>query len=552
MKNNILYTVLFFMFITFGASCTDYLDKDLRTDTNLTYEQIFQDPHLAPGFLNNAYTLLPDGFNRVGSAMMASACDEAEHSDAGSPIRLFNSNSISASYNPDDVWNNMYEGIRKCNIFLKELDGLIEEYNSIPEAERPNYRGQALFLRAFYHFELLKRYQRIIYVDKVISPFDEDEVFALSQIDFQEAVEFIAADCDSAAALLPNRITNDAQKGRPGKAAPMALKARLFLYAASPLNNPSNDLDLWSKAELAAKELYDSRTQLGMSLESTFSNIFTTPYNNEIIFATRALNRNDIETANFPISYQGNGYTNPSQNLVDAFVMTGTSYSNEMNGYDADNPYDKRENRFYATVLHNNANFKEIPVESFVGGKDGLFATSTATKTGYYMRKFVTQAINLEKNETARRPWIFFRYAEVLLNYAEARNEVLDAPDKTIHDLINLIRSRAGLRPFRNAAEYIKTKEEMRDYIKRERQVELAFEEHRFWDLRRWKDAEMVLNQDIQGMKIEKENDVLIYTRFDAAKRSFDPKFYWYPIPRTEILKYKSKGITLTQNPGWE
>lgn len=552
MKNNILYTVLFFMFITFGASCTDYLDKDLRTDTNLTYEQIFQDPHLAPGFLNNAYTLLPDGFNRVGSAMMASACDEAEHSDAGSPIHLFNSNSISASYNPDDVWNNMYEGIRKCNIFLKELDGLIEEYNSIPEAERPNYRGQALFLRAFYHFELLKRYQRIIYVDKVISPFDEDEVFALSQIDFQEAVEFIAADCDSAAALLPNRITNDAQKGRPGKAAPMALKARLFLYAASPLNNPSNDLDLWSKAELAAKELYDSRTQLGMSLESTFSNIFTTPYNNEIIFATRALNRNDIETANFPISYQGNGYTNPSQNLVDAFVMTGTSYSNEMNGYDADNPYDKRENRFYATVLHNNANFKEIPVESFVGGKDGLFATSTATKTGYYMRKFVTQAINLEKNETARRPWIFFRYAEVLLNYAEARNEVLDAPDKTIHDLINLIRSRAGLRPFRNAAEYIKTKEEMRDYIKRERQVELAFEEHRFWDLRRWKDAEMVLNQDIQGMKIEKENDVLIYTRFDAAKRSFDPKFYWYPIPRTEILKYKSKGITLTQNPGWE
>jgi len=552
MKNNILYTVLFFMFITFGASCTDYLDKDLRTDTNLTYEQIFQDPHLAPGFLNNAYTLLPDGFNRVGSAMMASACDEAEHSDAGSPIRLFNSNSISASYNPDDVWNNMYEGIRKCNIFLKELDGLIEEYNSIPEAERPNYRGQALFLRAFYHFELLKRYQRIIYVDKVISPFDEDEVFALSQIDFQEAVEFIAADCDSAAALLPNRITNDAQKGRPGKAAPMALKVRLFLYAASPLNNPSNDLDLWSKAELAAKELYDSRTQLGMSLESTFSNIFTTPYNNEIIFATRALNRNDIETANFPISYQGNGYTNPSQNLVDAFVMTGTSYSNEMNGYDADNPYDKRENRFYATVLHNNANFKEIPVESFVGGKDGLFATSTATKTGYYMRKFVTQAINLEKNETARRPWIFFRYAEVLLNYAEARNEVLDAPDKTIHDLINLIRSRAGLRPFRNAAEYIKTKEEMRDYIKRERQVELAFEEHRFWDLRRWKDAEMVLNQDIQGMKIEKENDVLIYTRFDAAKRSFDPKFYWYPIPRTEILKYKSKGITLTQNPGWE
>jgi len=168
------------------------------------------------------------------------------------------------------------------------------------------------------------------------------------------------------------------------------------------------------------------------------------------------------------------------------------------------------------------------------------------------MRKFVTPAINLEKNETARRPWIFFRYAEVLLNYAEARNEILDAPDKTVHDLINLIRSRAGLRPFRNTSEYIQTKEEMRDYIKRERQVELAFEEHRFWDLRRWKDAEVVLNQDIQGMQIEKADDTFTYTRFTAAKRSFDPKFYWYPIPRTEILKYKSKGVTLEQNPGWE
>ncbi|NLK48755.1 MAG: RagB/SusD family nutrient uptake outer membrane protein [Firmicutes bacterium] len=552
MKKNILYTIIFLTSVALGVSCTDFLDKDLRTDTNLTYEQIFQDPHLAPGFLNNAYTLLPDGFNRLGSAMMASACDEAEHSDAGSPIRLFNSNSISASYNPDDVWSNMYTGIRKCNIFLKELDGLIVEYNSIPEAERPNYKGQALFLRAFYHFELLKRYQKIIYVDKVIDPFDEDEIYALKQIDFHAAVELIAADCDSAANLLPNRITDDAQKGRPGKAAPMALKARLYLYAASPLNNPDNDLELWSKAESAAKELYDNRSQLGIGLESSFSGIFTTPYNNEIIFASRATNRNDIESANFPISYQGSGYTNPSQNLVDAFVMSGTSYKNEMNGYDANDPYTKRENRFYATILHNNANFKDVPVETFVGGKDGLFATSTATKTGYYMRKFVTPAINLEKNETARRPWIFFRYAEVLLNYAEARNEILDAPDKTVHDLINLIRSRAGLRPFRNTSEYIQTKEEMRDYIKRERQVELAFEEHRFWDLRRWKDAEVVLNQDIQGMQIEKADDTFTYTRFTAAKRSFDPKFYWYPIPRTEILKYKSKGVTLEQNPGWE
>jgi hypothetical protein len=543
-----LFTCLFLF-----ASCSDYLDKDSKTDVNLSYEQVFKDPHLAPGFLNDAYSYLPDGFARIGSALLASACDEAEHSDAGSEIRLFNNNAVSVSYNPDDVWNGMYAGIRKCNIFLRELDGLIAESNSIAESERPNYRGQALFLRAFYHFELLKRYQNIIYVDTVIDPFDEDEAFAFPQLDFHEAVELIAADCDSAKALLPNRIIDESAKGRASKAAPMALKARMLLYAASPLNNPEGDIRLWEKAEAAAKEIYNQRSALGVGLESNYARIFTTPYNSEIIFATKADNRNDIEQANYPISYQGQGLTNPSQNLVDAYAMTGTYYHNPMNGYDPEHPYDKREERFQAAILYNGALFKGSNVETFVGGKDGLFSTSTATKTGYYMKKFLNANINLEKNETAHRPWILFRYAEAVLNYAEARNEVLDNPsDKTLHDLLNLIRNRAKLRPFRNANEYIKDKDEMRKYIKRERQVELAFEEHRFWDLRRWQDAETVLNQPVKGMKIEKQEDNFTYTLFDAAQHSFDPKLYRYPIPRTEILKYRSKGIELKQNPGWE
>ncbi|MDR2475261.1 MAG: RagB/SusD family nutrient uptake outer membrane protein [Bacteroidales bacterium] len=536
------------------ASCSDYLDRNPQTDTNLEYNQVFTDPHLASGFLNNAYRQLPDGFSRLGNALLASGCDEAEHSDAGSQIHLFNSNAVSPSYNPDDVWNAMYAGIRKCNIFLKELDGLIAESNSIPVADRPNYRGQALFLRAFFHFELLKRYQNIIYVDTVINPFNEEEVYSFRQIDFHDAVDLIAADCDSASNLLPAKITDKAQLGRPSKAAPMALKLRMFLYAASPLNNPSNDKTLWEKTEQAAKEIYDARSQLGVGLESNYGGVFTTPYNSEVIFATSAENRNDIETANYPVSYQGQGLTNPSQNLVDAYAMSSTSYATSMNGYDAQTPYVNREDRFYATVLPNVAIFKEAPVETFVGGKDGLFSTPTATKTGYYMRKFLTPAINLEKNETARRCWILYRYAEVILNYAEARNEALDNPnDKTLHDLLNLIRNRAKLRPFRNANEYIKDKDEMRAYIKHERQIELAMEEHRFWDLRRWRDAETVLNRPLQGMRIGKNDDgSFSYEPFTVENRIFDTKFYWYPIPRAEILKYRSKGIELKQNTGYD
>jgi hypothetical protein len=551
--NRKILFILSILLITVQMSCSDYLDKDSKVDTNLSYEQVFKDPHLAAGFLNNAYNQLPDGFSRLNGALLASAGDEAKHSGAGADIQLFNNNAVSPSYNPDDVWGDMYAGIRKCNLFLKELDGLIAESNSIPEKDRPGYRGQALCLRAFFHFELLKRYQNIIYVDTVLNPFDEEEIYGFRQLPFKDAVEKIVRDCDDAAdGLLPDR-WDDSNKGRATKATALAIKARMLLYAASPLNNPENDRSLWERAEVAAKAIYDSRSAFGLGLSSDYGSVFTSPYNSEIIFATQASNRNDIETNNFPIGYQGNGYTNPSQDLADAYSMTGTYYANPMNGYDPANPYNNREDRFRATILFNGASFKDSGVESYVGGKDGLFATSTATKTGYYLRKFVVPSINLEKGENARRAWILYRYAEVILNYAEARNEALDNPnDKTLHDLLNLIRNRAKLRPFRNTGEYIKDKDEMRDYIKHERRIELAMEEHRFWDLRRWKDAETVLSKPLQGMRIEKTSDGYTYTPFQVEERVFDPKFYWYPIPRTEILKYKSKGMELIQNPGWE
>lgn len=551
-------------------SCEDFLERDPQTNTSLEYEEIFKDVHAAPGFLNHAYTYLTSGFYRMDDALFASASDEAKHSESGSLIQLFNNNAISPSINPDNVWNNMYNGIRVCNIFLKELDeeeGLIVKHNSIPEKDRSNYRGQALFLRAYFHFELLKRYQRIFYVTKVLDSFNEDEIYEIPQLGFHAAVEQIVNDCDSAAKILPDKVEKEAL-GRPTKASSLALKSRLLLYAASPLNNPANDMALWERAEEAAKELYDKRATFGVSLMNQYAQIFTTPYNSEIIFATMAELTNNVERNNFPISYQGKGLTNPTQDLVDLYVMDGTRYNNAMDGYNEEDPYametgaKRREARFYATIIHNNMNFKGSRVETFVGGKDGLYATSTATKTGYYMRKYLAADIDLEKNTQTRHMWILFRYAEVILNYAEARNEALSSPanDVLIHDLLNLIRERGGLRPFRTQ-DYIQTKEEMREYIKLERRKELALEEHRFWDLRRWKDEEH-LKAPVHGMRIERVQDGVdaennpvykyTYQKFEVEKRSFDPKFYWYPIPRTEILKYRNKGIDIIQNDGWE
>ncbi|HNW49704.1 MAG TPA: RagB/SusD family nutrient uptake outer membrane protein [Prolixibacteraceae bacterium] len=549
--------------ILMTQSCADYLDKDPEVDTQLTYKEIFTDAHYAPGFLNNAYNNLPDGYSRFEGAMLAAACDEAVCSDAGASINLFNKNAINSTNNPDDVWEDMYRGIRKCNIFLKELqpDGLITLSNSIPENEdgvevRNYYKGQALFLRAFFHFELLKRYQNIFYVTSVIDPLNDEEVFAEEQLTFDEAVEKMVADLDSSAVLMPASYPDDSYKGRPIKWTPLAFKSRVLLYAASPINNPDNDKSKWLRAANAAKVIIDSKKYSLTSLSS----IFTSIYNSEIIFATGATNRNDIEKYNYPISYEGSGYMNPTEDLVNAFGMAAKTYKNRYNDYNSSDPYSlsnskKREDRLKYTVFYNGSKLKDTIVACYVGGKDGLFSSPTATKTGYYMSKFIDQSLDLAKGNTSQRAWVFMRYAEILLNYAEALNEY----DNTtyfseISKALDELRNRANLRTFDSSDKtLLKNQDEMRAYIKLERRLELAFEEHRIWDLRRWKDAETALNKPVNGMRVTlDENGNYTYSTFEADTRTFDSKMYWYPIPRTEILKLRNAGKTIAQNPGWE
>lgn len=544
-------------------SCSDYLEKDANVDTKLSYEQIFSDVHYAPGFLNNIYTDLPDGYSRFAGAMLAAGCDEAVCSNVGSPINLFNKNAINANTNPDDVWDAMYRGIRKTNIFLKELqpDGIITKSNSIPKTKdgvvvRDYYKGQALFLRAFFHFELLKRYRNIFYVSKVIDPFNEEELFSGLQSTYDQAVDSIVRDCDSAAVYMPAIYPDDSYKGRPISWTPLALKSRILLYAASPLNNPTNDKTKWKRALDASKVIVDSKKYVLSSLSSTFNTL----YNTEIIFAARAVNRNDIEKYNYPVSFTGLGYMNPTEDLVQTYGMASKTYKNRNVDFNAADPYSlvnarKREDRLKYTVFFNSSRLKDTTVASFVGGKDGLFSSSAATKTGYYMSKFVDPSLDLAKGNTSVRAWVYMRYAEILLNYAEALNEYDNVANfAAMTNALDLLRNRANLRVFDTADKtLLRDQAEMRKYIKQERRLELAFEEHRFWDLRRWNDAVIVLNQPVKGIRITKD-DVgnFVYTVFDADARVYDAKMNWYPIPRNEILKYRNAGKTIIQNPGWE
>lgn len=552
--------------ILFG--CSDFLERDAQTDTTLSYEEVFKDRHYAVGFLNNIYGDIPVGFSRMGYATLAGACDEAVISNSTSSVQLFNRNGISSSSNPDDIWYIMYRSIRKCNIFLKELDGIIASSNSIASADRPKYKGEALFLRAYMHFELLKRYQNIIWVNGVADPYNTDSLYKFKQKTFQEMTQELSDQCDSAAKYLPKTANSGATLGRPIASAPLALKSRLWLYAASPLNNPTNDIALWKKAEQAALDVITQFATIH-PLASDYNALFTGgTYNNEVIFGTSFVSRNDLEKYYFPISFGGSGLINPSQDLVNSYPMQASAYNDPMNEktstnkYDPANPYLKRDARFYSTIAYNGMELQTgIFIETFNGGKDAYGKSTSATKTGYYLRKFLNPALNIKKNEMSRRQWIVFRYAEILLNYAEARNEELSVPDSKVWNTINPIRLRGKLRPFPTSG-VLFDKVAMREYLKKERRIEFAFEESRFWDLRRWKnDAVSILNQPVKGINITRDSigvDAagkaiykLNYSEVPVENRFFDSKLFWYPIPNSEILKYKAAGNTIVQNDGW-
>jgi len=522
-------------------SCKDYLDKEV--DTNLTEEKIFSDVHYAPGFLYNIYNNLLPGYNRYDGAMLACGCDEAKNSYSGSLVQTFNNGAVNSSLNPDDIWNQMYSGIRKTNIFLDKLNTTIKETNSIPVADRPRMKGEALFLRAMFHFELIKRYGSIPYVDKVLTT---EDAGSMPQLTFEEVVSRIVNDCDSSMVYLPDA-NDDANKGRAVKSSAMALESRILLYAASPLNNPANDLTKWSKAAQAALALMNMKGAT-IGLESKYQIAFYTPYSKEVLFATQAANTNEVEKANFPVSYGGSGLTNPTQSLVDAFdTKLGKPIWDDVT-YNPAQPYENRDARFYEIILYNGASLKSRQVETYIGGKDGLQSGPTATQTGYYLKKFVDPSVDLDKGTTVRKPWIIFRFAEAYLNYAEALNEA-SGPVKEVYDAVYELRKRNYVITSRARYPAGMTQSQMRDRLKKERQVELAFEEHRFWDLRRWKDAETKLNQPAMGMKItlNQADTTYTYQTFEVENRVFYSRFYWYPIPRTEVLKGYLK-----QNQGWE
>lgn len=544
------------LLISLGVGGCDFLNYD--ETTAYKQEDVFSNLTRTRRFVTNIYSRFrPGGFNSVGGAMRVAGSDNAEEVDPNSPVQVFNNSSWSPTNTVDTKWNgspgDMYQGIRAANILLNNFDidnyddlQYNDDYESLIERAQ-YYPYEARFLRAFFHFKLLKRYGGVPLVDSVLTPREANNIEPSS---YGEIVDFIVSEMDAIHNELPVTFENvpTAATGRATRGAAMALKARALLYEASPLNNPDNEQQRWVAAAEAAKAIIDSSYY---SLESDYTDAFNNLTSDELIWERRHAPSNDFEQSNFPAGFEGaDPGTSPTQNLVDAYEMqnTGQPIDASGSGYDPDNPYEGRDPRFYDTIIYNGSTWKGRQVEIWNGGLDGP-PQSDATETGYYLKKYLIEDISIAPPQTTtrRHVWVVFRYAEVLLNYAEAMNEAYGPENPagmgmTAREAVNMVRQRAGMPNFPTGM----SKADFREKLRNERRVELAFENHRFWDVRRWEIGPSTT--DIYGMEITRNDDgTFDYERTLVEERVWNERRNRYPIPQGEMAKNQE----LEQNQGW-
>lgn len=547
MKINFYKIFTLLLLITSVIGCSKMEKEPLEPLTeDIVFDENDINGHYAYLALNHIYSHLPQGFNRIDNAFLDGATDDAIASERGSDIEILGQAMQSPTQTIDVRFAENYNGIRKANLFLSKI-GVVPISDSVK-----NYmKAEARFLRAMFYFELIKRYGGVPMVGDQILDLNNNAQIAKSS--FDQCVQYVVSECDAISGMLRKEPLPVNETGRATQGAALALKSRILLYAASPMNNPTGDIAKWQAAMDAAKAVIDLNYY---TLNANFINLFVSRSNTELILAFQEARSQDVEKANAPIGYAGqnasSGRMSPTQEMVDAFGMNnGKAIADATSGYNAANPYVNRDPRFYATIFYNGAAWLNRGVEIFEGGQDRPGGIVTQTRTGYYLRKFMGDFANTGNYTNQDHNFIIFRYAEILLNYAEAANEV--GQTAIAYMQLTAIRKRAGITAGTGNLYGLKasmSQSEMREAIRLERRLELAFEEHRFWDARRWKIAETAFNTTLHGVKVTQPSaGVFNYEIVPVATLSFAaPKMYLYPFPYVEVLRNKA----LVQNPGWQ
>jgi hypothetical protein len=571
MKKNlpIIMLLAFCGMILTWSSCRKYEEepKDWFT-SGLAFDSLDQNGIVAGYTLNNIYTYIPDGFNRIGGDFLDAAAGDAIPSRYNTMVENYINGTVSVINNPDPYWSNSYYGIRRSNIFLKGIDNV-----PVAATTKQYWKAEARFLRAFFYWELLKRYGGIPLLGDTVLGLEDN--IAIPRNTFEQTVDYIVNECNAVKNNLRADNVSTSDFGRITKGAAVALKCRVLLYAASPLFNgggfesdpvkkaltgyPTADASRWQKVVDAVTEFNALGTYFKLVTSGTptaFTSVFINKMNTEIIFAKQVANSSTLESTQSPVGYvvanaRSQGMTSPTQNLVDAFPMANGMLINETgSGYDAASPYANRDPRLAATVFYNGLSWLSRPVQNYQGGldrPDNIALSTVQTRTGYYLRKFLGNFTTATAFSSQSHNFPIFRYAEIILDHAEALNE-LGQVEAAVTQLKTL-RSRAGIAAGANTRYGIKagiTQTEMRELIRNERRIELAFEEHRFWDIRRWKIADQVLTTPLNGMRIT-NGATPTYQVIPVATPVFQARLYHMPIPYEEI----TRNTQLIQNEGW-
>lgn len=465
-------------------------------------------------------------------------------------------------------WRDNFRFINEINQFLDKVDDS-EAMQSDP-ASVTVLKAEMKFLRANIYTKLIKMYGG---VPIFTTAFGLKSDFNVARNSYEECVDFIVKELDEAAAELPET-RPAAEFGRATKLAALAVKSRALLFAASPLHDPSTapsgalydytKATKWQDAADAAKAVIDmvgSRDLIATPDAQAYRNLFLSA-NDDMIFARPfsgdlwefGLDANSLpDQTQSPSGYGGWGISSPTHNFALEFNMAdGTDTSTGT--YNPTNPNDNREMRYYANLNYQGAIFRGravdyalSPANPSLHGLDSPQGTSVgspgnqlhSSKTGYNIRKFHNEGLPSINETTAGRPYVLYRLAEIYLNYAEAQVEL--GNDVEARTFLNKVSTRA-LQPAITASGA-----DLKEAIKRERRVELAFEGHNFWDERRWMNAAN-LGFDIKGLRWEKDaTGVASPTEYTVITRPWYDKQYYLPIPNDEILKVPS----LQQNDGY-
>lgn len=608
--NKIIYIFLFCVGLTTVSCQKNFLDQ--VPDDRLTIEQVFERESTSEEYLSNVYSFMKDETYITNNAPWIGLSDEGDvtYDRPGYLTFLMNiGNWNPASGYYDNYFKDYYEGIRSATTFINNI-GNNKQMNAnkivTRTAEARYVRAYLYFslLRVWGPVTILN--------DEVLPPDLQtgDDLLNLPRNSYDECVDYIVNELDLAAQDLPLHFTTqgDPELGRATKLAARALKSRLLLYAASPLFNGNSEYAgfkntdgknlvntqydplKWSKAAKAAKDIIDlnilslyKKNNASGQFDPLLSyrDLFLEPWNAEVIFARVSSNINGYERALTPRLASGYASVGPPQQMVDSYHMAnglrpingynadGTPIINTQSGYvetgftkaanspytltNTYNMYADREPRFYASINFNGAQWINTTegvkvIQTNNTGESGPAGSWDHPRSGYFIRKNVSPSTNPRTAVWTPRPYLTFRYAEVLLNYIEALHES-EPGNADILKYLNLIRERAGIPQFGagiNPLPIPSSPAQVKELIRHERKIELAFEHFRYFDTRRWKIAEQTDGGDFYGMNIG-SNPPDFYKRVIFEKRVFRKSYYLFPIPQSEINKNKN----LVQNPGW-